>query len=127
MKINWIIKAGRLKPRLLVRAPSSGSMMSCIKTCRLGSSRTPCSLQPSAVGHLVERGERRQDAALVGFHDVSVLDHLVQDDVNFVQVEHDLTPPGVKGKFPKASFLFSFISFTLFTCKRTDQQQGALH
>ena len=43
-----------------------------------------------AVGHLVEGCERRQDAALVGFYDVSVLDHLVQDDVDSVQVEHDL-------------------------------------
>lgn len=44
----------------------------------------------SAVGHLVDGGERSEDAALVRFYDVSVLDHLVQDDVNSVQVEHDL-------------------------------------
>ena len=53
----------------------------------------------SAVGHLVEGGERRQDPALVGLHDVSVLDHLVQDDVDSVQVEHDLvTSQGNKTK-----------------------------
>lgn len=53
--------------------------------------------RPSAVGHLVEGGERRQHAALVRLHDVSVLDHLVQDDVDPVQVEHDLTAaPTVK-------------------------------
>lgn len=45
----------------------------------------------SAVGHLVKGGERRKDAAFVCLNDVSILDHLVQDDVNSVQVEHDLT------------------------------------
>lgn len=49
------------------------------------------SSRDSAVGHLVEGSERSEDPALVGLHDVSVLDHLVQDDVNSVQVEHDLT------------------------------------
>lgn len=53
---------------------------------------TSCPPGASAVGHLVEGSERREDAALVGLHDVSVLDHLVQDDVDSVQVEHDLTP-----------------------------------
>lgn len=50
----------------------------------------PVPAEASAVGHLVQGAERRQDAALVSFHHVSVLDHLVQDDVDSVQVEHDL-------------------------------------
>lgn len=44
----------------------------------------------SPIHHLVDGGERSEDAALVRLHDVAVLDHLVQDDVNRVQVEHDL-------------------------------------
>lgn len=44
----------------------------------------------SAVGHLVQGAQRRQDAAPVGLYNVSVLDHLVKDDVDSVQVEHDL-------------------------------------
>lgn len=44
----------------------------------------------SAVGHLVQGAERCQDAAPVGLHHVSVLDHLIQDDVDSIQVEHDL-------------------------------------
>lgn len=50
----------------------------------------PVGFWASAVGHLVEGGERCEHAALVRLHDVSVLDHLVQDDVDSVQVEHDL-------------------------------------
>lgn len=52
----------------------------------------------SVLGHLVEGGERCEDAALVGLDDVPVLDHLVQDDVDSVQVEHDLTAPGQRNK-----------------------------
>lgn len=52
----------------------------------------------SAVCHLVQGAERRQDAAPVGLHHVSVLDHLIQDNVDSVQVEHDLrVEPRVKG------------------------------
>lgn len=44
----------------------------------------------SAVGHLVQGAERRQDPTPVGLYHVAVLDHLIQDDVDSVQVEHDL-------------------------------------
>lgn len=44
----------------------------------------------SAVNHLVQGSEWRQDATFVGLHHLSVLDHLVQDDVDSIQVEHDL-------------------------------------
>lgn len=62
---------------------------------------TSCRLWVSAVGHLVQGGERREDAALVRLHDVSVLDHLVQDDVHSVQVEHDLRRRRVKETKPQ--------------------------
>lgn len=45
----------------------------------------------SAVNHLVQGSEWRQDATFVGLHHLSVLDHLVQDDVDSIQVEHDLS------------------------------------
>lgn len=54
--------------------------------------------ESSAVNHLVQRGERRQDATLVGLHDPSVLDHLIQDDVDSIQVEHDLVVPSQRRK-----------------------------
>lgn len=44
----------------------------------------------SAVGHLVQGAERCQDAASVGLHHVSILDHLIQNNVDSVKVEHDL-------------------------------------
>ena len=44
-----------------------------------------------AVSQCVQRAERGQDAGVVGLHHVAVLDHLVQDDVDLVHVEHDLT------------------------------------
>lgn len=44
----------------------------------------------SAVSQLVQSSQRGQDAAFVGLHNLPVLDHLVQDDVDSVQVEHDL-------------------------------------
>lgn len=46
--------------------------------------------QSSAVNHLVQSSERCQDATFVGLHDLPVLDHLIQDDVDSIQVEHDL-------------------------------------
>lgn len=59
---------------------------------------TPYRPGASAVCHLVKGVERCKDAALVCLHNVSVLDHLVQDDVDSVQVEHDLMMRSKKQK-----------------------------
>lgn len=70
----------------------------------------------SVLGHLVEGGERREDAALVGLDDVPVLDHLVQDDVDSVQVEHDLTAPGQRNTHTR--------THTQYGCDVTAQLEG---
>lgn len=52
-----------------------------------------CERGRSALGHLVQGSQRRQDATFVGLHHLSVLDHLIQDYVDSIQVEHDLMVP----------------------------------
>lgn len=61
----------------------------------------------SAVGQLVQGAERRQDAVPVGLHHVSVLDHLIKNDVDSVQVEHDLKMAAqVKGNRIESELIF---------------------
>lgn len=60
-------------------------------------------LPASAIGHLVDGGERSEDAALVCFNDAAVLNHLVQDDVNRVQVKHDLIASQSQGETSRAA------------------------
>lgn len=62
----------------------------------------------SALGQLVQGSQRCQDATFVGLHDLPVLDHLIQDDVDSIQVEHDLMVPSQR-------------------CKRTQDVQQTAH
>lgn len=44
----------------------------------------------SAFRHLVEDQERGKDSRSVGFHNAAVQQHLIQNDVDFIQIKHYL-------------------------------------
>lgn len=81
----------KLFSKQLLPRPTHRGLIICEET--KNSHHLPSAL---AVGHLVQGVEWGQDVALVGLHNSPVLDHLVQDNVNAVQVEHNLPRQQIK-------------------------------
>lgn len=89
---------------------------------------TSCRSKASTISHLVEGSERCEHATLVCFHNVSVLDHFIQDDVDSVQVEHDLKMRGgvketknalVMLGYQTAAHMEGYVQFTLLGHRQT--------
>lgn len=94
----------------------------------------PCDItsgrsKTSTISQLVEGSKRCEYATLVCFHDVSVLDHFIQDDVDSVQVEHDLKMRGgvketktnalVMLRYQAAAHVEGYVQFTLLGHRQT--------